>query len=326
MTTYIIRRLLYAVPIVLGVMMITFILFRVVGGDPAVEIAGKTATAEMIADIRHELGRDKPLFINTVAYKHQGVTSLFDSQLFHHLVQSLTLDFGKSLRDRRPIMQIIKDGAGASLSLTVPMFIISLLVSLSISLLVAYLRGTKFDRILVVLCVLGMSMPYLSYIKFGQYFIGYQLNLFPVFGYEPGLAAIRYLALPILIGVLSGLGSEVRMYRTIILDEVNADYVRTARSKGVNTARILFKHVLKNAMIPIITRVVLAVPFLFLGSLLLERFFGIPGLGYLTIEAINSRDYPVINAMTFIGALLYVLGVIVTDICYALVDPRVELR
>lgn len=326
MTIYIIRRLLYAVPIVLGVMLITFILFGVVGGDRSAEYAGKSASAETIAEIRHEYGWDKPLLFNTEAYRERGLWGVFDSQFFHHFGKCLTFNFGKSFRTRQPILQIILDGAGPSLSLTVPMFLISLAASLSISLLAAYFHGTKFDRMLVLVCVLGMSMPYLSYIMVGQYFLGYKLNWFPVFGYEPGLAAVKYLAMPILIGVVSGLGSEVRMYRTVVLDEINADYVRTARAKGVSIGRVLFKHVLKNAMMPIITRVVLAIPFLFVGSLLLERFFGIPGLGYLMIEAIGSRDFEVMNAMVFIGALLYVVGLIVTDICYTLVDPRVELR
>lgn len=326
MSTYIIRRLLYMIPIVLGVMLITFVLFNVVGGDRSAEIAGKTASPETIAEIRHEYGWDKPLFFNIEAARKGSFVAVFDSQLFHHLRKCATLNFGKSIRDRRVIFDIIKEGAGASLSLTVPMFLISLFVSLTISLLVAHLHGTKFDKILVILCVMGMSMPYLSYILIGQYFLAYKLGLFPVFGYETGFAAIQYLALPVLIGVLSGLGSEVRIYRTIILDEIGSDYVRTARAKGLSTRKVLFKHVLKNAMIPIITRVVLAIPFLFLGSLLLERFFGIPGLGYLIIEAISARDNPVISAMTFIGALLYVVGIIATDICYALVDPRIKLE
>ena len=326
MTTYIIRRLLYSVPIIFGVMLITFLLFRVVGGDISSEIAGKSASAETIAEIRKEYGWDKPLFFNFTAFREEGAGAVFDSQFFHHLGQCLTMNFGTSLRNRRPIMQIILQGAVPSLSLTVPMFLMVLLTSLSISLLAAYFHGTKFDHILVIICVIGISMPYLSYIMVGQYFLGYKLNWFPVFGYEPGFRAARYIILPALIGVLSGLGGEVRLYRTVVLDEINADYVRTARAKGSGTVRTLFKHVLKNAMIPVITRVVLAIPFLFLGSLLLERFFGIPGLGYLTIEAINSRDFPVINAMTFIGALLYIVGVIITDICYAWVDPRVELK
>ena len=324
MTTYIIRRLFYMIPIVFGVMLITFVLFNVVGGDMSAELAGKSASPETIAEIRHEYGWDKPLFLNTDAWSERSITGLFDSQFVHHLKKCLTFDFGKSIGSRRQILSIIKDGVGASLSLTVPMFCVSLLVSLALSLLTAYLHGSKFDRILVIICVMGMSMPYLSYIMIGQYVLGYKLNLFPVFGYEPGLAALPYLVLPVSIGVMSGLGSEVRLYRTMILDEVTADYVRTARAKGLSAPKILFKHVLKNALIPVITTVVLAIPFLFLGSLLLERFFGIPGLGYLTIEAISSRDYPVISALTFIGALLYVMGTILTDICYAMVDPRVK--
>ena len=326
MKAYILRRLLYAIPTVLGVMLITFVLFSVVGGDRSAEIAGKAASAETIAEIQHEYGWDKPLFFNTSAYKERQIAGLFDSQFFDHFVKCVTLDFGKSIRDRRQITRIILEGAGPSLSLTVPIFLIGMPTALAISLLVAYLRGSRFDRYVVLLCVLGMSMPYLSYILVVQYLLGFKLNWFPVFGYASGLAKVQYLVLPVLIGVLSGLGGEVRFYRTVILDETNADYVRTAYAKGCKIGRVLFKHVLKNAMIPVITRVVLAIPFLFLGSLLLERFFGVPGLGYLTIEAVNSRDYPVISAITFIGALLYIAGVIVTDICYALVDPRVELR
>jgi len=325
MKTYIIRRLLYTIPIVFGVMVVTFVLFRVVGGDVSAEIAGKAATPEVIAEIRHEYGLDKPLFVNVEAIKSRGLTGVFDSQFFHHLWNCLTFNFGRT-RDKQSIMQIVKERAGPSLSLTIPIFVIGLSTSLAISLLVAYVRGTWIDRTLVVVCVFGMSMPFLSYILFGLWVFAHRLGWFPVFYSEPGAGPIARLALPVLIGVISGLGAEVRFYRTVVLDEMYTDYVRTARAKGASTSRVLFKHVLKNAMIPVITRVVLAIPFLFLGSLLLERFFGIPGLGDFMIEAIASRDYPVISAMTFIGALLYVFGLIVTDICYALVDPRVELR
>jgi peptide/nickel transport system permease protein len=175
-----------------------------------------------------------------------------------------------------------------------------------------------------VLCVVGMSIPYLSFILFGQYFLAYKWDLFPVF-FSPDLSPVQYVALPVIIGIVSGLGSNLRFYRTVMLDEMRNDYVRTAFAKGLTTRRVLFKHVLKNAMIPIITRVVLAIPFLFLGSLLMERFFGIPGLGYLMIEAIGSRDFRVINAMTYISAILFVIFNLITDICYALVDPRVSL-
>jgi len=326
MKHYILRRLINVIPILFGVMTITFILFNVVGGDISSEIAGKSASKETIAEIRHEYGWDKPLVFNFPALAKGNVKEFFDTQYFNHLWNSVTFDFGTSLRDRQPITQIIKAGAIPSLSLTVPMFLIGLIAALSISLLVAYVRGSRIDRWLVVLTVLAMSMPYLSYILIGQWLFAYKLEWFPVFGYEQGFNKIYYIALPVLIGVISGLGGSIRFYRTVILDEIHSDYVRTARAKGASQTRVLFKHVLKNAMIPVITQVVLAIPFLFLGSLLLERFFGIPGLGYLTIEAINARDYPIISAMTYIGALLYILGLIMTDICYALVDPRVELQ
>ena len=206
------------------------------------------------------------------------------------------------------------------------MFVGLVVASIAIALMVAFVRGTWLDTILVFICVVGMSIPMLSYILFGQHYLAYELGWFPILGYESGPQALKYIALPCLLGVVSGLGSYVRFYRTVMLDEMRSDYVRTAFAKGLSSPRVLFKHVLKNAMIPIITTLVLSIPFLFLGSLLLERFFSIPGMGSYFIDAFNSRDFPVINAMVFLTALLYVLGQLVTDICYALVDPRISLR
>jgi peptide/nickel transport system permease protein len=310
MTAYIIRRLLYTVPIVFGVLLLTFTLFNLVGGDISAELAGKSASPETIAEIRKEYGLDKPVFLS------------WDSQFVNHFKNSLTFDFGRA-RDREPVIDKIIRGAGPSLMLTVPMFIATLVISISLSLIVAFLRGTKWDFMLVIFCVAGMSIPYLSFILFGQYFLAYKLGWFPVF-FSPSLSVPQYVALPVLIGVVAGLGGNLRFYRTVMLDEMRSDYVRTAFAKGLTARRVLFKHVLKNVMVPIITQVVLAIPFLFLGSLLLERFFGIPGIGYLMIEAIGSRDYPVINAMTFISAILFVVFNLITDICYVFVDPRVS--
>ncbi|RKY11208.1 MAG: ABC transporter permease [Planctomycetota bacterium] len=310
MTTYIIRRLLYMVPIVFGILLLTFVLFNLIGGDPAIEMAGKGATAETIAEIRAEYGLDKPLFLS------------WDSQFINHFKNALTFRFGRA-RDRELITDKILRGAGPSLSLMVPMFFGTIAISISLSLVVAFMRGSKWDTLIVVVCVAGMSLPYLSFILFGQYFLAYKLGWFPVF-FSHDLSTARYVALPVIIGILAGLGSYLRFYRTVMLDEMRADYVRTAFAKGLTTSRVLFQHVLKNAMIPIITQVVLAIPFLFLGSLLLERFFGIPGLGYLMVEAIGARDYFVISAMTFISAILYVVFNVITDVCYALVDPRVS--
>jgi len=214
---------------------------------------------------------------------------------------------------------------GPSLALTVPMFFGVVIISISLSLVIAFVRGSVWDVSAVVICVAGMSIPYLSFILFGQYFLAYKWGLFPVF-FSPDLTMAQNVALPVLIGTAAGLGGNIRFYRTVMLDEMRSDYVRTAFAKGLTTRSVLFKHVLKNAMIPIITRVVLAIPFLFLGSLLLERFFGIPGLGYLMVEAIGSRDYFVISAMTYISAILFVVFNLITDICYCLADPRVCLE
>jgi peptide/nickel transport system permease protein len=312
MITYIIRRLLYTIPIVFGVLLLTFTLFTLVGGDISLEIAGKNASKETINEIRQEYGLNKPLFL------------AWDSQLVNHFKNALTFNFGRA-RDREPVIDKIKRGAGPSLSLMVPMFIGEVVISISLALVIAFVRGSKWDVMAVVLCVAGMSIPYLSFILFGQYFLAYKWGLFPVF-FSPDLSLPQYVALPVLIGIVTGLGGSLRFYRTVMLDEMRNDYVRTAFAKGLSTRKVLFKHVLKNAMIPIITQVVLAIPFLFLGSLLLERFFGIPGLGYLMIEAIGSRDYLIINAMTYISAILFVLFNVITDICYAFVDPRISLE
>jgi peptide/nickel transport system permease protein len=312
MTTYIIRRLLYTIPIVVGVLLLTFTLFTLVGGDISLEIAGKNASKETINEIRQEYGLNKPLFL------------AWDSQLINHFKNALTFNFGRA-RDREPVIDKIKRGAGPSLSLMVPMFIGEVVISISLALVIAFVRGSKWDVMAVVLCVAGMSIPYLSFILFGQYFLAYKWGFFPVF-FSPDLSPPQYVALPVLIGIVTGLGGNLRFYRTVMLDEMRNDYVRTAFAKGLGTGKVLFKHVLKNAMIPIITQVVLAIPFLFLGSLLLERFFGIPGLGYLMIEAIGSRDYLIINAMTYISAILFVLFNVITDICYAFVDPRISLE
>ncbi len=313
MITYIIRRLFYTVPIVFGVLLVTFVLFNVVGGDVTDQIAGKSASKEVREEIRREYGWDKPLFL------------AWDNQFFAYLKNAATFNFGRSWSDRELIIDKIKRGAGPSLSLTIPMFFGTVVISVSLALIVAFLRGSVIDVLAVLVCVAGMSMPFLSFILFGQYFLAFKWGLFPVF-FWPDLSPLRYVALPVLIGIVAGLGRNLRFYRTVMLDEMRNDYVRTAFAKGLGPGRVLFKHVLKNAMIPIITQVVLAIPFLFLGSLLLERFFGIPGLGYLMIEAIAARDFQVISAMTYIGAVLFVVFNLVTDICYSLVDPRISLE
>jgi peptide/nickel transport system permease protein len=216
------------------VLVLTFVLFNLIGGDPSIEMAGKNATAETIAEIRAEYGLDKPLFFS------------WDSQFINHFKNALTFRFGRA-RDRELVTEKILRGAGPSLSLTVPMFFGTIAISISLSLVVAFMRGSKWDTLIVIVCVAGMSLPYLSFILFGQYFLAYKLGWFPVF-FSPDLSTAQYVALPVIIGIAAGLGGNLRFYRTVMLDEMRADYVRTAFAKGLTTSRVLFKHVLKNAM------------------------------------------------------------------------------
>jgi peptide/nickel transport system permease protein len=292
--------------------LLTFTLFTVVGGDVSLEIAGENATQQTIDEIHHEYGLDKPLFFSS------------DSQFVSHFKNTLTFNFGRA-RDGELVIDKIKRGIGPSLALTVPIFLGVTIISVGLSLIVAFVRGTIWDVLTVVICVAAMSVPFLSFILLGQYFLAYKWGFFPVF-FSPRLSMAQNVALPVLIGIAAGLGGHLRFYRTVMLDQMQNDYVRTAFAKGLTPMRILFKHVLKNAMIPVITRMALSIPFLFLGSLLLERFFGIPGIGYLMVQAIGARDYFVIGAITYISAILVVVFNLITDICYVLVDPRVRLE
>ena len=322
MLSYLIRRTVYVIPVVLGVALVTFILFNVVGWDAASQMLGRHASKPEITALQRQLGLAGPRWFNLEAARTRGWTGLFDSQWFLYLKQIATLDFGRSFASNQKISTLVLNGMLPSLLLAVPIFVIELVVSIAIALIAAYYRNTWIDRTIVVLCVVGLSVSYLVYILLGQYVLAYQMKLFPIWGFE----SARYLILPTIIGVISGLGSEVRFFRTVMLDEIYQDYVRTAFAKGCPQRTVLFKHVLKNAMIPILTSVVLTIPFLYTGNLLLETFFGIPGLGYLSVEAINSTDYPVIKATVFVGSVLYVFASLLTDVCYALVDPRIKLR
>ncbi|HRK01655.1 MAG TPA: ABC transporter permease, partial [Oligoflexia bacterium] len=232
-----------------------------------------------------------------------------------------------SYTTKQQITDMIWRGMPASLSLAIPAFIVEILLGLAIALLVSFYRGTFFDRAVVVLCVMGMSVSALAYILFGQYVFAYWLGLFPISGYDTDiLYRFKYIALPAIIWVVVSLGINVRVFRTFVLDEVNQDYVRTARAKGQSEKKILFHHVLKNALIPVLTYVVIQIPVLITGSFLLENFFGIPGLGSITIDAIHNSDFPVIKAMTTIETLLFMVFALATDLLYSVVDPRVRMR
>ena len=307
MLTYILRRLLYAIPVLIGVNLITFALFFVVNSpdDMArMQLGGKRVTAEAIAKWKTERGYDKPLFINAEA---SGAAKVTDTIFFSKSARLFVGDFGRA-EDGRDIAREISNRMGPSLAIALPTFVLGLFVTVSLALLLVLFRATAFDLSGVVLCVALMSVSGLFYIIGGQYLISKLWRLVPISGYSEGLGAWKFLILPVLIGVVSGIGSSTRWYRTIFLEEIGKDYVRTARAKGLSEITVLFRHVLQNAMIPILTGVVVVIPLLFMGSLLTESFFGIPGLGSYTIDAIAAQDFAVVRAMVFIGSVLYIVG------------------
>jgi len=309
MWVYLIRRLLYSVPILFGVSLVVFALFHLVGGDPALLLLGKHATAERVTMVRQELGLDKPLSIQFVDY----------------LREIVTFDFGKSYTTREVIKDKILSGIGPTLSLSIPALFLTTFLSLTIALVVSYYRGKWIDRVALVFFVLLMSLPGLAYILFGQYILASKLGWFPISGYSSNWSERGYyLALPIIISVLLNLGSDIRFFRNSIIEEVTQDYVRTARAKGLSEKFVYLKHVLKNSMIPVITYVVIEIPYLVLGSLLLESFFSIPGIGGMTVEAVNNSDFPVLKAMTTVISIIYIITTVLTDVLYRLVDPRMS--
>jgi len=324
MFAYIIRRVLYGIPILIGVNLITFVLFFVVNSpdDMArMQLGMKHVTQEGIEKWKVERGYDKPLLVNT---QSDGVAVLTDTIFYEKSVKLFVFDFGRS-DSGRDIAYDIGQRMWPSLAIAVPNLIIGLLAYITFALLVAFFRGTYLDVWGVVLCVVLMSVSGMFYIIGGQYLVGKLLHLVPVSGYDVGYDAIKFLILPVLIGVVGGIGGSTRWYRTIFLEEMGKDYVRTARAKGMAELSVLFKHVLKNAMIPILTGVVVVLPLLFMGSLITESFFGIPGLGSYTIDAIQRQDFAIVRAMVFLGSVLYILGLILTDLSYTLVDPRIRL-
>ncbi|MEK6596365.1 MAG: ABC transporter permease [Pseudomonadota bacterium] len=324
MLSYILRRILYAIPILIGVNLITFALFFVVNtpDDMArMQLGIKYVTPEAIEKWKAERGYDKPLLFNQ---EDEKLGKLTNTIFFEKSVSMFMFDFGRA-DDGRDIAQEIKSRMIPSLAIALPVFILGLIAYITFALLMVFFRATYIDFWGVVLCVALMSISSLFYIIAGQFLVSKLWHLVPISGYENGLDAGKFLLLPVIIGVMSSAGSNTRWYRTIFLEEMNKEYVRTARAKGLSERIVLFRHVLRNAMIPILTGAVVVVPLLFLGSLLVESFFGIPGLGSYTIDAINSQDFAVVRAMVFLGSMLYIVGLILTDISYTLVDPRIRL-
>ena len=324
MIAYIIRRALYAIPILIGVNILTFLLFFVVNSpdDMARMFLGqKHVTEEQIEDWKTERGYHYPLFYNT---EEEGIEKLSKTIFYTKSIRLFVFDFGRS-DSGRDIGFDISQRMWPSLAIAVPQLIIGLLVTITFALLIAFFRGTYIDYWAVVICVALMSISSLFYIIGGQFIMGKILRVVPISGFESGLFGIKFLLLPVLIGIVGGIGSSTRWYRTIFLEEINKDYVRTARAKGLSEQLVLFRHVLRNALIPILTGVVVILPLLFMGSLITESFFGIPGLGSYTIDAINRQDFSIVRSMVFLGAVLYIVGLLLTDISYTIVDPRVRL-
>jgi peptide/nickel transport system permease protein len=308
---YIIRRLLYLIPVLLGVCLVIFVLFNVVGGDPTSMLLGKHATAREMQELKVQLGLDKPLV----------------DQYLDVVRSAFTFDFGRSWSTKQQISDMIIQGAVPSLALSIPGFVISTVLGILIALLVAYFRGKKIDFVVRIACIAGMSISALAYILFLQWFLAFELGWFEISGFEFGFPDfVPYILLPSIIWVILSLGPDVRFFRTIMLDEIYQDYVRTAKAKGLSEFKILLKHVLKNAMIPIITYVVIQLPFLITGALLLESFFSIPGLGGMTLNALNSSDFPVLKAMAILSAVGYILFSLLSDVLYTVFDPRVKLK
>lgn len=325
MFSYMLRRILYGVLILIGVNLLTFVLFFAVNtpDDMArLSIGGQRVSQTAIENWKAERGYNKPLFYNAQA---EGSKALTDTIFYERSVPLLRLDFGLSDQGQDIAYQI-KQRIGPSLALALPTFFLGLWVCISFALLMVFFRGTRLDFSAVVLCVVLMSISGLFYIIAGQWLFARVLRWVPFSGWVQGMDNWRFLVLPVLVGILSRIGAESRFYRSLFLEEASRDYVRTARSKGLTESTVLFRHVLPNALLPILTGTVSALPLLFMGSLISESFFGIPGLGSFTIDAINAQDFSIVRAMVFLGSMLYIAGLILADISYTLVDPRIRFN
>ncbi len=324
MLAYIIRRLFYAIPILIGINLLTFTLFFVVNSPDDMarsQLGDKYVTKEAIENWKASNGYDKPLFYNAEASFTGGLT---ETIFFTKSIKLFAFDFGRS-ESGRDITADVSRRMWPSLSLALPTFVIGIWVNICVALMVVMFHATKLDRWAVFVFVVLMSISYLFYIIGGQYLIAKQWKLLPISGFNADMQPWKFLLLPVMVGVIAGIGQGARWYRTLFIEEAGQDYVRTARAKGCSEITILFKHILPNALIPILTGVVVLIPILFMGSLVMESFFGIPGLGNYMLEAIRSQDFAIVRAMVFIGSILYILGLLLTDISYTIADPRVRL-
>lgn len=325
MIRYLIRRILYMIPILLGINLLTFALFFMVNSpdDMArMQLGQKHIQPEAIEQWKHQRGYDLPLFFNE---KQAGSDKVTKTLFFQKSFLLFTFNFGMSDAGR-DISYDISHRMWPSLAIALPVLVLGMLADILFAMMMAFFRSSYLDLSGVIFCIVLMSISTMFYIIGGQYLFGILLRLVPISGYDQGLNSIKFIILPVLVAVIGGLGAGSRWYRTLLLEELGKDYVKTARAKGLSEARVLFRHVLKNAMLPILTGIVVLIPSLFMGSLVLESFFGVPGLGSYTIDAIQQQDFAIVRAMVFLGSVLYIIGLILTDISYTLVDPRVRLK
>jgi peptide/nickel transport system permease protein len=321
---YLARRALYAVLILVGVNLLTFTLFFAVNSPDNIarlNIGAKRVSQDAIEKWKAERGYDKPLWFNAQA---EGAERIRQTIFYDRSLKLFTLDFGTS-DSGRDIRHAIATRITASLALAGPMLLLTVMVGIAFSLLLVFFRASYLDFWGTVLCVVMMSISSLFYIIVAQWLFGKTLRLVPLSGFVPGLDLVKFLALPVVVGIVFQLGSEARLFRAMLLEEAHKDYVRTARAKGLAEAVVLFRHVLRNAWLPVLTHVGALLPYAFLGSIVFESFFGIPGLGTYVIEAIGGQDFAIVHTMVFLGSLLYILAYLATDIAYTLVDPRVRL-
>ncbi|CAM4488203.1 MAG: Dipeptide transport system permease protein DppB [Legionella sp.] len=324
MMKYLIRRFFYAIPILFGINMLTFILFFMVNTPDDIarmHLGQKHVQQQVIDDWKAAHGYDLPLFFNE---QKIGLETLEATLFFQKSMLLFTFDFGMSDAGR-DISQDITFRMWPSLAIAIPVLFLDVLSNIVLAMAMVFFRGTYLDLTGVIICIILMSISSLFYIIGGQYLFGKLLRLVPISGYDGGVDAFKFIILPVVVAVLGSLGAGGRWYRTLFLEEMNKDYVKTARAKGLTERKIMFKHVLKNAMLPILTGIVVIIPSLFMGSLILESFFGIPGLGSYIIDAIQQQDFAIVRAMVFLGSIMYIVGLVLTDFSYMLVDPRVKL-
>lgn len=324
MIKYLLRRIGYSIPILFGINLLTFALFFMVNTPDDIarmHLGNKHVEQQSIDDWKINHGYDLPLFFNA---EQQGLSKLEETLFFQKSLKLFTFEFGVSDAGR-DISHDISYRMWPSLAIALPILLFQIATNIIIAMAMAFFRATYLDLTGVVICIVLMSISSLFYIIGGQYLFGKVLRLVPISGYDGGWDALKFIILPVLVAVLGSLGAGSRWYRTLFLEEMNKEYVKTARAKGLSEQRVMFKHVLKNAMLPILTGIVVIIPSLFMGSLVLESFFGVPGLGSYIIDAIQQQDFAIVRAMVFLGSILYIVGLVLTDFSYMVVDPRVRL-